>query len=304
MASPIFNVTRRSFVIASCGLLLPRPGWAAITPRPLLHWPLDDPKAAGRERMTGTLATIVDGTGRLEWVGNGKATLPRFDGYSVWMDHELDTPLKLERELALSAWVALESFPVTTASILEWNKESSSVQFAVNRLGFVLAAIQVNGQKFECRSEHPIAVGRWQHLAAILAHDGMIVLFVDGKEVSRMQVRSDISTVGNISTVLIGRGAADDVVAKVFATNVLNGLIREVQVYDSALTPRDIQALSQEFQPTEAQAAFPMAWCRNSFFCSVGRNWKTRATARRRTFGSALSRFAPARKSAQIISKQ
>ena len=52
------------------------------------------------------------------------------------------------------------------------------------------------------------------------------------------------------------------------------------------------------------QAAFPMAWCRNSFLCSAGRNWKTRTSARSRMFGSALSRFAPATKSAQIISKQ
>src|SRR5438874_2506211 len=183
MNQPLFNVTRRTFLIASTGLLLPRLGWAAIAPQPILHWPLDDSKSAGHERLTGSEATIVDGTGRLKWAESGDAQLPRFDGYSVWIEHQLNTPVKLEREVTLSAWLALESFPVTTASIIEWNRESSTVRFAVDRLGFALISIQVQGQKYECRSEHPLDLGRWQHLAGTFAHDGTLVLFINGTEV-------------------------------------------------------------------------------------------------------------------------
>ena len=50
--------------------------------------------------------------------------------------------------------------------------------------------------------------------------------------------------------------------------------------------------------------AFCAKWSRNAFFSSPGKNLKNRNTDCRRTCELPLSRFAPARKSAQIISKQ
>ncbi|WP_263408331.1 GH32 C-terminal domain-containing protein [Terriglobus tenax] len=263
MQSSIFNVTRRSFVIASCGLLIPRLGWAAITSQPVLYWPLNDPKAAGRESTTGSQATIVDGTGRLEWIKNGDTEIPRLDGYSVWVEHRLDAPVRLRREVTVSAWMALESFPVNTASIIEWNKESSIVRLAIDRLGFLLFSIEVEGQKFECRTEHSISLGNWHHAAATLAHDGTITLFLDGKKVSRSPGRTPIATLGDISTVFLGRAVAGEIVAKVFPTSVLNGLLREVRVYDTAIADRDINALSQEFQPSIASLSPDGSWFSN-----------------------------------------
>jgi hypothetical protein len=51
-------------------------------------------------------------------------------------------------------------------------------------------------------------------------------------------------------------------------------------------------------------AALSAAWSRNRRLYSPGRNVKKRTADRRRMSGSRLSRLAPARKSAQIISKQ
>jgi sucrose-6-phosphate hydrolase SacC (GH32 family) len=263
MQSSTFNVTRRSFVIASCGLLLPRLSWAAITQQPVLHWPLDNPESVGHESITGSQASIVDGTGRLEWVKGGNTELPRLDGYSVWVEHRLDAPIRLRREITLSAWVALESYPVNTASIIEWNMDSSVVRFAIDRLGFVLVAIEVEGQKFECRSEDSILLGSWHCLAATLAHDGTITLFVEGKKVSQSPGRTSISSLGSISTVLLGRAVAGEIVAKVFPTAVLNGLLRAVRVYDTALTDREIEVLSREFQPIEASLSPDGPWFAN-----------------------------------------
>ena len=50
--------------------------------------------------------------------------------------------------------------------------------------------------------------------------------------------------------------------------------------------------------------AFPVTSCRKARRCSPGRNLKNRDTDCRSTAGSSVSRLAPARKSAQIISKQ
>ena len=50
--------------------------------------------------------------------------------------------------------------------------------------------------------------------------------------------------------------------------------------------------------------AFPFTSCRKACRCSPGRNLKNRDMDCRSTVGSSFSRFAPARKSAQIISRQ
>jgi hypothetical protein len=50
--------------------------------------------------------------------------------------------------------------------------------------------------------------------------------------------------------------------------------------------------------------AFSRAWATNAFCCSAGRNLKQREIEWKSRSGHPLSRFAPARKSAQIISRQ
>ena len=50
--------------------------------------------------------------------------------------------------------------------------------------------------------------------------------------------------------------------------------------------------------------AFSFAWCRNVCLSSPGRNLKNRKADCKRTLGFSFSRFAPAKKSAQIISRQ
>jgi hypothetical protein len=50
--------------------------------------------------------------------------------------------------------------------------------------------------------------------------------------------------------------------------------------------------------------AFSVICSTNACRCSPGRNWKNRAIENKSTSGCPLSRLAPARKSAQIISRQ
>jgi beta-fructofuranosidase len=250
-------------VIASCGLLVPRIGWAGVSQRPVLHWPLDQLTSPGRENVTKSEATIFDGTGRLAWVEDRGAQLPRLDGYSVWIEHRLHNPVQLDREFSLSAWLALESFPVTTASVIEWGQQSSGISLAIDRLGFALISVRQQGRATECRSERPIERGRWLHLASTLSLDGTLVLLIDGKECSHSKIDGGAPKLDAVGTVFMGRAMQDRVVAKVFPTDVLNGLMREVRVYRSSLKLGDIQALSREFQPQPAPLSTNPTWFAN-----------------------------------------
>lgn len=131
---------------------------------------------------------------------------------------------------------------------------------AVDRLGFALISVRQEGRTSECRSERPIERGRWMHLAATLSLDGALVLFIDGKECSRSMVDGGSPKLDAVGAVFMGRAVQDRVVAKIFRTDVLNGLLREVRVYRSSLTLSDVQALSREFQRQSAPLSTNPAW--------------------------------------------
>jgi hypothetical protein len=65
-----------------------------------------------------------------------------------------------------------------------------------------------------------------------------------------------------------------------------------------------IEQLACTFRSDSIQDAFPVTWCRNVRLSSPGRNLKNRRADCKRTSGFSFSTFAPARKSAQIISRQ
>ena len=58
------------------------------------------------------------------------------------------------------------------------------------------------------------------------------------------------------------------------------------------------------FRSDPIHDAFSVTWCRNVRLSSPGRNLKNRKADCKRTSEFPFSRFAPARKSAQIISRQ
>ena len=58
------------------------------------------------------------------------------------------------------------------------------------------------------------------------------------------------------------------------------------------------------FRSDPSHDAFSVTWCKNACLSSPGRNLKNRKADCKRTSGFSFSRFAPAKKSAQIISRQ
>jgi hypothetical protein len=65
-----------------------------------------------------------------------------------------------------------------------------------------------------------------------------------------------------------------------------------------------VKAHARLFGENSVHEAFSVTSCRKARRCSTGRNLKNRDIDCKRNVGSSFSRFAPARKSAQIISRQ
>ncbi len=199
---------------------------------------------------------MVAGTGRLNWVEDSGLSFPRFDGYSVWMEEPLSKQFALGDAATVSAWLAIESYPVATASVIEWGDAESGVRLGIDRLGFVV--LSVVGVSLQ--SDQPIALGRWLHVAGSYSRSGELRLYLDGLKAKAFRVPASGAALKPIAKVWIGRAAKDETVAKVFETNVLNGLIRSVRVYGSSLSQEEIASLAQEGKPHTAALATDAAW--------------------------------------------
>lgn len=256
-----WEFTRRSFLIASCGFLMPSVGWAAIVPDPILAWSFRRSKVVSSAEHIRSTETIVATTGRLEWVPDGAdGELPRLDGYSVWFEQALGAAIPLDRELSVSAWLALEAFPVNAASIMEWGDTRSGVALAVDRLGFPRITIKAGELTIQAKGSKPLDRGRWLHLAASLSADGSLTLHVDGTETARTEAAASNGALAKIHKVWLGRTKNCEIVAKVFPTGVLDGLMRDVRVYNVCLSSSDVKELSREFQTISAPLGTNLAW--------------------------------------------
>jgi hypothetical protein len=87
-------------------------------------------------------------------------------------------------------------------------------------------------------------------------------------------------------------------------TNLASPAVAAKHLLSQLFVRFGIKPQTRSFGSYPIHEAFSVTSCRKARRCSPGRNLKNRDMDCRRAVGSSLSRFAPARKSAQIISRQ
>jgi sucrose-6-phosphate hydrolase SacC (GH32 family) len=256
------TITRRTMLAASAGLMLPRWTWAESQGTLALHWKLEETGDSALESVGGTMDAIASRTGHAIWVGKGDSRALRLDGYSVWIDQPANAlPLSTGR-LTVCAWVALESYPVNDAAILhlQSNPQAEAV-LLIDRLGTVHFDLkQGSGQGVygaaHVESTEPVAKGVWVHVAASVGDSG-IRLYIDGVPCNAAQPspRSGFGGAPGFAkeaVVTLGKSPECPVTAGVFPTGVLNGLLRDVRVYDAELSESKIAELARASRPATA----------------------------------------------------
>ena len=88
------------------------------------------------------------------------------------------------------------------------------------------------------------------------------------------------------------------------ATDLALPAIATQYLFSEVFVELGIKLQARSFGSNSLHEAFSVASCRKACRCSPGRNLKNRDMDCRSAVGSSFSRFAPARKSAQIISRQ
>lgn len=242
------GVSRRAFLIASAGLLLTKPAWTQTVWNSTLCWKLDDKGDTAREENSGADDPISSRTGHAIWVGSGRDRALRMDGYSVWVSQQ-DGRLQItSSDVTVSAWLALESYPVNEAAVVNLAAKSGlELSLTIDRWGYLKANMRNDAQSTSCRSTQVVPKSEWHHVAAVFGASGT-TLFLDGRPCGSHVIDSAAHT-ARIADITLGKSSDCPIVAGVFPTGVVNGLLRDVRIFDVPLSPGNLAQLIEESRP-------------------------------------------------------
>ena len=213
---------------------------------PVAYWELDEGTGS---TVTGTVESdptqagpqaTLSPTG-VSWITDGRVgDALHFDGSSGSVD-AADARVATDRNLAVSAWVRLDSRTATGVAVsqdgtsqsgfaLGYDQSSDRWQFAMPGADFDEAAVDV------ARSGAAPDLGVWTHLAGVYdLGTGQVSLYVNGSLAGSASHADGWDASG---TVQIGRAQASGSAADFWA-----GDVDEVRVYDRALTGVDVAAI-------------------------------------------------------------
>lgn len=251
-----------SSLTASAGLLMPKLTWPQNVGKSVLCWKLDDGGETAREQHSGTDDPIASRTGDAIWVGSGMERALRLDGYSVWITQQDGTIAISSGSLCISAWVALESYPVNEAAIVHLeSRPDGEISLGVDRWGYLIATTRLGENSGSCRSTRPVPKSEWHHLAVVVDQAGM-TLFMNGRACGHQATANQLSPIARLVDVTVGKSRQCEVIAGVFPTGVLNGLLRHVCVFDGATSESDLGRLIEESRPgAPPDLQINAGWC-------------------------------------------
>jgi sucrose-6-phosphate hydrolase SacC (GH32 family) len=257
------NVSRRSFLAASAALVMSQLAWTESTASPALCWALTDRGDTARETITGTNDPIASRTGRPMWVGEGRNRALRLDGYSVWIDHTISKLPLSGSAVTVSAWLALESYPVNEAAIVQQGDQADSgFSFMIDRWGYLQFASPWNHDRKVCKSDNPLPKGDWIHVAVTVTGSGEVKLYRNGDPCGHASWEASGHLSGRSSAITIAKSDGAEIIGGIFPTGVLNGLIKDVCVFDDALSRTSLKEVMDQSKPDDAPALdINGPWC-------------------------------------------
>jgi beta-fructofuranosidase len=257
------NLSRRTFLLGSTALLLPKLAWTQVQDDLGFHWRLDGTGNSAREAVSGVGDPIASRTGHAIWVGEGRNRALRLDGYSVWIEHPA-SDLNFEAGVfTICAWVALEAYPVNTAALLQQGEgKASAFCFGIDKWGHPRLGARIGDEWKESVGSQAVPRSRWVHLAASVAKDGTIALFVDGAPSGAASSPASSRHGEPGRSLVVGKSGDSPVIGEIFPTGVLNGLIKDLRVYRTALSQASLSKIIAETKPdAEPDLEINGDWC-------------------------------------------
>lgn len=186
----------------------------------------------------------------------------RFDGFSAYVQGNVNPGSSSTGAMTFSMWVAPETYPVIAfdtpveekirlAGTLD-DSARSGWQFSLGYTGKYAFECYSGGWKVSVEASGTLPCYEWSHLVAVA--DGAsrtVTLYRNGVKVG--EARSMDSFDNSASKLTIGR-SVENSFSGPFMINTFNGLIDDIEVHDRAMSPSEIAAFSPE---NEADLSIP-----------------------------------------------
>ena len=221
-------------------------------PTPIASWQLDETSGLSTlESITQTSFTIEHHALQVERVPGVSGQALRPNGYGQWVQGTLPFSLP-NTQLSFSGWFALESYPVSEAGFFasQTYGAAQGMVIGVNRLGKVVIGINNNQLISTAESSEAVPKFEWVHIVATVnTSTQRLKVYLNEQVVIDKGLHA-----GNISwpvdqSLMFGAHPSRDSVG-IYPVNLLNGIMDEINLYDTELSQSEVSTLNTSQLPT------------------------------------------------------
>ena len=208
-------------------------------------WPFEDAQVTDRSG-SGNNLTMTDGGALVRgYVGGGRDTAKLFC--------DSNSTLQFTNQFTVSAFVRLTTLTSLgnngPAIVGKWVTQSGNrsyvfhIQETTGKLGCAVSSDGNYDAANEVYGVNQIALGKWYHVA-VTFNSGAVVFYVNG---SRDVTRSTTATSIRVNTTPVHVFNQDGV------SRQLNGVLDDVRIYNRALSPQEVAALTNSRRRNHSQ---------------------------------------------------
>lgn len=219
----------------------------------LAYWGFNEGSGAiTKEMISGVLFDIKSKWPVIEWVSGVKNKGLRLDGYTSWTEGSCPTIFPVD-SMSVSGWLALETYPVSTAALWSYSDPLTSrgTWVGVDQFGRLTVSVTVNNTPQSVTSSMSLPHSVWNHIVVnINANLGTIIAYVNASEVIHQTISSGVINWPSSGTkIYMGRHPKDHQVQNLFPDNFLNGIYDEIVIRKKLLTPDQVSQQYSQYQP-------------------------------------------------------
>ena len=227
---------------------------------PSRYWRFDE--GVGNVTAEGTTGERCDVVGhKTLWKQGVSGTALQFDGYNTLLQLPASFAPSINNALTLEGWIAIAAYPWNWAPVVHQGDDDGYF-LGIDGHGHPGLKVQVGDRRFELVADARLQRNRWYHLAGTFdGASGQAQVFLDGQPVATRTIgRGRISPPE--APVQIGKGKKRRPVDPVRANTFIDaysfdGLIDEVRIYDTALSPELIASSYELFRPEDTVLTKP-----------------------------------------------
>jgi beta-fructofuranosidase len=246
----------KSFVVAVFSIFFSL-GNNVFSQTPILWWKMEDSTTnLTKETLTNTDFTINNNRPKPDIITGVSGKALRLNGYLNWIQGNTPTNFSAT-EFSLSVWLALESYPLSTAGIFSNldNNRKSGVALLVNKFGQLSASIAVNNA-FTNTTTTTTALEKfaWQNvILSINTTTNTAKIYLNGTPLSTTTLPTGSISWQSNAPFYIGKSTLETLTG-IFNTNAINAALDELKIFNTALTDAQAATLFQNEKPTTPNA--------------------------------------------------